>query len=145
MPTPSKATPKTATPRRQPQVPGQSNLDEHLRVSRPQFAPNDNDDAKENHNSNVDKSPLLRRRRIRDEDDDDDVPMVNNTLPNSVMNPVMIADTENESDANFAVILQPPRQSSHVQSAEGSKSRQSQSRRTQSPTPAECAVTVRPV
>jgi hypothetical protein len=141
MPTPSKATPNTTTPPRQPQVPGQSNLDGFLRVSRPQFAPNDNDDAKENHNSNVDNTPLLRRRRIRDDDDDDDVLMVNSTLPNSMMNPVVVADTENESDANFAVILQP----SHVQSAEGSGSRQSRSRRTQSPAPTECAVTVRPV
>jgi hypothetical protein len=133
------------TPPRQPQVSGQTNLDAYLRVSRPQFAPNDNDDAKENHNSNVDNTPLLRRRRIRDDDDDDDVPMINNTLPNSTMNPVLIADTENESDANTAVILQPPRQSSHAELAPGSKSRHSRSRRTQSPAPAECAVAVRPV
>lgn len=133
------------TPPRQPRVPVQSNLDAYLTVSRQQFAHNDNDDAKENHNSNVVNTPLLRRRRIRDDDDDDDVPMVNNTLPNSSRNPVWIGDTENESDANFAVILQPPRQSSNAELAPGSKSRHSRSRRTQSPAPAECAVTVRPV
>lgn len=101
--------------------------------------PNDHDDRKENQNANY--TPLLRRRRIRDDDDDDAVPMVNIPLPaNGRMDIIEIVDTENESDANFAVIMLPQRQPSHDHMAEGSKSR-----RTQSPAPAELTVTEKPV
>jgi len=97
--------------------------------------PNDRDDKKENQNATY--TPLLRRRRIFDNDDDDDVPMVNRSQPPDV---IVIDDTENESDANFAVILQPQRQTSHDHMAEGTKSR-----RTQSPAPTELSVTEKPV
>jgi hypothetical protein len=97
--------------------------------------PNDHEDRKENLNQNY--TPLLRRRRILDNDDDDDVPMVNRSQPPEVID---IVDTENESDANFAVILQPQRQTSHDHLADRTKSR-----RTQSLAPAELSVTEKPV
>ena len=112
-------------------------------MTRPQIESNDQNGSKENQNANI--TPLLRRRRIRDDDDNDDAPMVNRTLTNSVLNPVVIGDTENESDANFAVVLLPPRRSSQDPSAEDSRPRQPQFRRTQSPAPAELTGTARPV
>ena len=144
MPTPSSTTTtRTSTAPRLPQIAQQSNLNGFVRLTRPQIESNDQDGNKENQNAT--NTPLLRRRRIRDDDDDDAAPLVNRTLPTTEMNPVVIADTENESDANFAVILLPQRRSSDDQSAEDSRPRQPQSRRTQSPAPAECAVTARPV
>ena len=139
MPSPSKSTPNTSTPPRLRQIPGQSNIDAFVRVSRPLLERHDAN--KENPNAPANNTPLLRRRRIQDDDDDDDVLIVNNTLQtNGRMNPVQVDDTENESDVNFGVIMLPQRQSSHDQPAEGSKSR-----RTQSPAPAELAVTEKPV
>lgn len=135
MPTPSRTTPNTSTPPRLTQSSGQSNLDGFVRLTRPLMEPNDHDDRKENQNANF--TPLQRRRRILDNDDDDDVPMVNRSQPPDVIH---IVDTENESDANFAVILQPQHQTSHDQLADRTKSR-----RTQSPAPAELSVTKKPV
>lgn len=144
MPTPSStARTHTTTLPILPQIAQQSNLDGFVRLTRPQIESNDQNGSEANQNANI--TPLLRNRRIRDDDDDDDAPMVNRTLPNSVVNPVVIGDTENESDANFAVVLLPQRRSSHDPSAEDSRPRQPQFRRTQSPAPAEFAETARPV
>jgi hypothetical protein len=139
MPTPS--TTNTSTPPRLSQIAGQSNLDGFVRLKRSLMETNDHAERKNNNSAHI--PPLLRKRRIRD--DDDDVPMINSSLPTSTLNPVVIADTENESDANGAVILPPQLQSSHEQSAAGSKPRKSQSWRPQLPAPAEFAVAVRPV
>ena len=118
-----------------PQFAGQSTIDRFVRLTRPLMEPIDHDDKKENQNANY--TPLLRRRRILDNDDDDDVPMVNRSLPHDV---IEIVDTENESDANFAVIMLPQRRTSHDHMAEDTKSR-----RTQSPAPAEMSVTEKTV
>jgi len=143
MQSPSKSSPKKTT-KQQPQIPGQSNIDGYLRVSRPVIARNDVDDINSASKADASFSPLLRRRRICD--DDDDEPVVNNQPPpTNTNNPVLIQDTENESDANFAVILRPQREPLHDQSAHGTKSRRTQSRRTQTPEPAELADTAQPV
>ena len=73
--------------------------------------------------ANMNSSPIQRRRRINDDDDDDDddQPLVpqhskDNGAAATVQQPVdgksrltawPVLDTENESDANFAVILRP--------------------------------------
>lgn len=139
MPPPSKRIPKTATPTKQPHIVGQSSIDGFLSVSRPLIAPNDNDDYNAESTANGNYYPLLKRKRkIRD--DDDDKPMVNITLAaNDAMNPVVIADTENESDAHCGVIL-PQRQLSNHETANGSKSQNSQSKRKQWSAPAELEV-----
>ena len=143
MQSPSKSSPKKTTGL--PQIPGQSNIDRFLRVAKPLIAPKDEDDNNAASNADASYTPLQRRRRICD--DDDDEPVVNNKPPpTDTNNPVLIQDTENESDANFAVILRPPREPLHDQSAHGTKSRRTQSRRTQSPEPAdEFADTAQPV
>ena len=51
---------------------------------------------------------LSRRRRIIDSDDDDAPLQITNQEP--TIERIIVHDTENESDANFAVILQQPRQ-----------------------------------
>ena len=72
--------------------------------------------------ANMNSSPIQRRRRINDDDDDDDdQPLVpqhskGNVAAATDQQPVdgkskltawPVLDTENESDANFAVILRP--------------------------------------
>lgn len=139
---PSKTTPKKTSGL--PQIPGQSNIDGFLRVSRPLIEPHEQDNNNADSNADASSTPLQRRRRIRD--DDDDEPMVNNMPPpTDSRNPVLIPDTENESDANFAVILRPPREPLHDQSAHNPKSRRTLSRRTQSPEHAGFADTAQPV
>ena len=143
MSSPSKRIPKTATPTKRPHIPGQSSIDGFLSVSRPLIAPYDDDDYNAESTATGNNPPLKRRRKICD--DDDDKPMVKITLPaNDAMNPVVIADTENESDAPGGDIL-PQRQQSNHQSADGSKSQNSQSKRKQSTTPAELEGSAIPV
>ena len=63
-------------------------------------------------------SPLQRKRRILDSDDEDDRPMTTFTATATAgtnADPVLIQDTENESDANFGVYLLPGRQQSQEQ------------------------------
>jgi hypothetical protein len=139
MPIPSRPTPNTSTPPRLPQIEGQSNLDGFVSLARPLMIPNNRDVRKENKNTNI--ASLQRNRRIRDDDDDDDVPLVIMPQPaNESIEVVEIADTENESDANFGVILLPQRQLTHHHKIESTKSR-----RTHSPAPAELTVTQNPV
>ena len=82
-------------------------------------------------------TPLQRKRRIHDSDDDDDCPMTTLSAvepAGTTADPVLIQDTENESDANFGVLLLPVRQQSHDQSDYSKPARESQSRRrTRSP------------
>lgn len=63
-------------------------------------------------------SPLQRNRKIHDSDDDDDCPLTYLTAAASAgtnANPVLIQDTDIESDANFGVYLLPDRQQSQDQ------------------------------
>ncbi len=93
--------------------------------------------------------PLQRRRKINDDDDDDDNrPMVGNsttTNGGTVQDPVVIAETENESDANFGVILLPQRQQTHDQSREGTRLRVPQSKRSKPSALDQIAEPVRPL
>lgn len=114
------------------QIQGQVHIDEFI-TNRPQTSSTMNDGGQRAHTS-----PLQRKRRINDhDDDDDDRPMVNVTAAASAgtnQDPVLIQDTENESDANFGVLLLPVRQQSQDQSDYSKPARESQSRRrTRSP------------
>ncbi len=122
----------SATPPKPPikQIQGQGQIDEFIR---PQTVSRTNDGDQRAHTS-----PLQRKRRINDDDDDDDDrPMVNNptgTNAGTNQDPVLIPDTEHESDGNFGVILLPVRQPTQDQSQHSTRSRESKSRRrTQSP------------
>ena len=127
MPSPSKKITKSATPTKQPQIPGQSTIEGFLSVSKPLNARNGDDVNNADSSSIATNPPLKRNRRICD--DDDDIPMVNITLPaTDANNPVVIGDTDNECDANGIVTSQ-QRQISNQQTADGPKS---QSKRQQS-------------
>jgi hypothetical protein len=127
MPSPSKKITQSATPTKQPQIPGQSTIEGFLSVSKPLNARNGDDVNNADSTSIATNPPLKRNRRICD--DDDDIPMVNITLPaTDAKNPVVIGDTDNECDANSSVTLQ-QRPISNQQTADGPKS---QSKRQQS-------------
>ena len=127
MPSPSKKITQSATPTKQPQIPGQSTIEGFLSVSKPLNARNGDDVNNADSTSIATNPPMKRNRRICD--DDDDIPMVNITLPaNDAKNPVVIGDTDNECDANCSVTFQ-QRQISNQQAADGPKS---QSKRQQS-------------
>jgi hypothetical protein len=51
---------------------------------------------------------LTRRRRIIESDDDEPIPLAKEVAP--PIERITVHDTENESDANFAVVLRPPQQ-----------------------------------
>jgi len=102
MPSPSKKITQSATPTKQPQIPGQSTIEGFLSVSKPLHARNGDDVNNADSTSIATNPPLKRNRRICD--DDDDIPMVNITLPaTDANNPVVIGDTDNECDANGIV------------------------------------------
>jgi len=53
--------------------------------------------------------PSARRRIVINDDDEDDKPMVNNSLADgkSPATAITFTETDNDSDANFAVLLRP--------------------------------------
>ena len=121
----------TASPPKPPvkQIQGQAHIDEFIRAQQP----SSNDGGHRAHTS-----PLQRKLRIHDDDDeDDDRPMVNATAAahaGTNKDPVLIQDTENESDVNFGVYMLPVRQQSKVQSDDRKPERRTQpTRRTRSP------------
>jgi hypothetical protein len=102
-----------STPPKPPlkQIQGQRQIDVFIR---PQISPPMNDDIGQRAHT----TPLQRKRRIHDSDDDDDCPMTTLTAvepAGTTADPVLIQDTENESDANFGVYLLPERQQSQEQ------------------------------
>ena len=132
-----------STPLKPPikQIQGQGHIDEFIRAQK--SSPNDG-------GQRAHDSPLQRKRRINDDDDeDDDHPMVNATAAASAgtnQNPVLIQDTENESDANFGVYMLPVRQQSQDQSNMSKPARGSQSRRrARSPETTEVTEQVQPL
>ena len=102
-----------STPQKLPlkQIEGQRQIDVFIR---PQIPPLMNDDS----GQRAPTTPLQRKRRIHDSDDDDDCPMTTLSAvepAGTTADPVLIQDTENESDANFGVYLLPGRQQSQEQ------------------------------
>ena len=102
-----------STPQKPPikQIEGQRQIDVFIR---PQIPPLMNDDSGQRAHT----TPLQRKRRIHDSDDDDDCPMTTLSAvepAGTTADPVLIQDTENESDANFGVYLLPGRQQSQEQ------------------------------
>ena len=102
-----------STPPKPPLKPiqGQRQIDVFIR---PQLPPPMNDDR----GQRAQTTPLQRKRRIHDSDDDNDCPMTTLTAgepAGTTADPVLIQDTEYESDANFGVYLLPGRQQSQEQ------------------------------
>jgi hypothetical protein len=124
------------------QIQGQGLIDPFVR---PTSNGNTNDD-----DAMVNTPTLQRRRKIRDDDDDDtddDRPMANlyAAAQGTTRNPVVIHDTENESDANFGVILLPEQQPSQHPSRRSTRSRQTKARRAATPDLDQIAEQVRPL
>ncbi len=100
-----------STPPKPPlkQIQGQRQIDVFIR---PQIPPPMNDDS----GQRAQTTPLQRKRRIHDSDDDCPMTTLTAVEPaGTTANPVLIQDTENESDANFGVYLLPRRQQSQEQ------------------------------
>ena len=131
-PSPAKTPPK--------QIPGQVPIDDFMRPQ-PKTRPNDDSQL-------TSTPPLQRKRRINDDDDDDDDrPMISNPTrlhEGTIQDPVFVADTENESDANFGVVLLPQRRQTRDESQDGTRLR-AQSKRTKPSTLDHIAEQVRPL
>lgn len=62
-------------------------------------------------NTSPNGGQLTRRRRIIESDDDEPIPIAKEVAPS--IERIIVHDTENESDANFAVVLRPLQQGPH--------------------------------